>query len=174
LGLGKNEGKLVQLGEGILGRSGRFFLDRILVSLCRSRLTSLRLLWRGERDKEVDCGDLARDDLGRGQIPREVTKDLLQSFPFLELVLDHRFVAWLLDDGLVERHLQHLIVDTKEIIPPVGRVKLVRQALLGILQPLLKVLVLLTLFLWCAVDEPVRRLDLIAKLVEFSGSAANR
>jgi hypothetical protein len=55
----------------------------------------------GERDKEIDGGDLPRDDALGAQVSRRIAKDLLQLCPFCELVLDDRLDHLLLYNGLV-------------------------------------------------------------------------
>jgi hypothetical protein len=92
LGLAQNEGKLVELREGI-GRGGgwvRLFLNRILAGRRRLRLAGLRLLSRSERGHSVDGKYLPGDNVLRAQVFREIAEELLDRHPLCELVLNRR------------------------------------------------------------------------------------
>jgi hypothetical protein len=90
LGLAQDERKLISLGEGIWGRSERFLLDGILIGWGRSWLAGLELLSSGERGHGVDSTYLPGDNVLRGQVFGEVAEELLNPYPFFELVLNGR------------------------------------------------------------------------------------
>jgi hypothetical protein len=114
LGLVADEREFGGRREGIGTRT--FFLYRSFVGWRGTSLWSL--LPRSERDHEVDCTDLAANDVLHTQVHREVAEDPLQPGPFFELMLNNRLDVHVSHSRLVQLSLHLLIMKAEDVVLP--------------------------------------------------------